>query len=45
MEEKDIVSTESIYKFILEDRRQGGLLWKNLRSSGRACKKLPSEYR
>jgi IS30 family transposase len=46
MEGEDIVSTESIYKFILEDRRQGGTLWKNLRRSGRSRKKrFPSEDR
>lgn len=46
MEGEEIVSTESIYKFILEDRRQGGVLWKNLRRSGRSRKKrFPSEDR
>lgn len=46
LEGEDIVSTETIYKFILEDRRQGGSLWKNLRRSGRTRKKrFPSEDR
>ena len=46
MEGEDIVSPETIYKFILEDRRQGGSLWKNLRRSGRSRKKrFPSEDR
>jgi len=41
-----IVSTETIYKFILEDRQNGGVLWKNLRRSGRHRKKrFPSEDR
>jgi len=42
----EIVSTESIYKFILQDRAEGGTLWKNLRRSGRRRKKrFPSEDR
>lgn len=46
LEGEEIVSTETIYKFILEDRRQGGALWKNLRRSGRTRKKrFPSEDR
>lgn len=46
MEGEEIVSTESIYKFILEDRQNGGDLWKNLRRSGRHRKKrFPSEDR
>lgn len=46
LEGEEIVSTETIYKFILEDRRQGGSLWKNLRRSGRTRKKrFPSEDR
>ena len=46
MEGEDIVSTETIYKFIFEDRRKGGNLWKNLRRSGRTRKKrFPSEDR
>ena len=46
MEGEDVVSTETIYKFILEDRKNGGELWKNLRRSGRHRKKrFPSEDR
>ena len=46
LEGEEIVSTETIYKFILEDRRQSGTLWKNLRRSGRTRKKrFPSEDR
>jgi IS30 family transposase len=46
MEGEEIVSTETIYKFILEDRRNGGDLWKNLRRAGRCRKKrFPSEDR
>jgi IS30 family transposase len=46
MEGVEIVSTESIYKLILEDRKDGGILWKNLRRSGRSRKKrFPSEDR
>jgi len=46
MEGEEIVSAETIYKFILEDRRCGGELWKNLRRSGRHRKKrFPSEDR
>ena len=46
MEGVDIVSTETIYKFILEDRKNGGELWKYLRRSGRSRKKrFPSEDR
>lgn len=46
MEGEDIVSTETIYKFILKDRGQGGTLWKNLRRAGRSRKKrFPSEDR
>ena len=46
MEGAEIVSTETIYKFILEDRRNGGELWKYLRRSGRSRKKrFPSEDR
>ncbi|WP_291830220.1 IS30 family transposase [Bosea sp. (in: a-proteobacteria)] len=46
LEGEEIVSTETIYKFILDDRRQDGSLWKNLRRSGRTRKKrFPSEDR
>jgi len=46
MEGDEIVSTETIYKFILEDRKNGGELWKHLRRSGRHRKKrFPSEDR
>lgn len=46
LEGEEIVSTETIYKFILEDRRQSGTLWKSLRRSGRTRKKrFPSEDR
>ena len=46
MEGDEIVSAETIYKFIQEDRKNGGELWKNLRRSGRHRKKrFPSEDR
>lgn len=46
IEGDEIVSTEAIYKFIQEDRRQGGTLWKNLRRAGRSRKqRFPSEDR
>jgi transposase, IS30 family len=46
LEGEEIVSTETIYKLILEDRQNGGELWKNLRRSGRSRKKrFPSEDR
>jgi IS30 family transposase len=40
------VSTETIYKFIAEDRQRGGDLWKHLRRSGRRRKRrFPSVER
>jgi transposase, IS30 family len=46
LEGEEIVSTETIYKFILEDRKKGGELWRHLRRSGRSRKKrFPSEDR
>ncbi len=40
------VSPETIYKFIQEDRRAGGELWRHLRRSGRLRRKrFPSESR
>ena len=46
IEGEETVSTETIYKFIYEDRENGGELWRNLRRSRRARKKrFPSEDR
>lgn len=46
LEGEEIVSTETIYKFILEDQENGGNLWRNLRRSRRVRKKrFPSEDR
>jgi IS30 family transposase len=46
LEGEDIVSTETIYKFIQEDQENGGELWRNLRRSRRVRKKrFPSEDR
>jgi IS30 family transposase len=43
---EEIVSTETIYKFIQEDQESGGELWRNLRRSQRVRKKrFPSEDR
>lgn len=40
------ISTETIYKFIDDDRKQGGELWRHLRRSGRVRKRrFPSEDR
>lgn len=46
LEGDDSVSTETIYKFIDEDRKQGGELWRHLRRSGKVRKRrFPSEDR
>lgn len=46
MEGEEIVSAETIYKFLHEDRKNGGELWRNLRRSGRRRnKRFPSEDR
>lgn len=40
------ISTETIYKFILKDKKENGLLWKNLRRSSRTRKhRFPNEER
>ena len=46
LEGEEIVSAETIYKFIQEDQETGGELWRNLRRSRRVRKKrFPSEDR
>lgn len=46
LEGEEIVSTETIYKFIEEDRKNGGELWRFLRRSNRRRKRrFPSEER
>lgn len=46
LEEEDSVSTETIYKFIDEDRNSGGELWRFLRRSNRRRRRrFPSEDR
>jgi IS30 family transposase len=46
LEEKPRVSAETIYKYIGKDRKEGGVLWKNLRCSRRQRKRrFPSEER
>lgn len=46
LEKKDSASTETIYKYIYQDRIDGGQLWKNLRRARRRRKKrFPSEER
>jgi len=43
---EEIVSSETIYKFIDEDRKNGGELWRNLRRSRRSRRRrFPSEDR
>ena len=38
-EQKDTVSTERIYQFIWEDKKQGGVLYKHLRTKGKRYRK------
>lgn len=46
LEGEETVSPETIYKFIDEDRKLGGDLWRHLRRSGRSRKRrFPSEDR
>jgi IS30 family transposase len=46
LEGEESVSAETIYKFIDEDRSQGGELWRHLRRSSRIRKRrFPSEDR
>lgn len=46
IEGKTSVSTETIYKFVYEDKKAGGELWRNLRRSHRSRKpRFPSENR
>lgn len=46
LEGEEIVSAETIYKFIQEDQENGGELWRNLRRSRRVRnKRFPSEDR
>lgn len=46
LESRAAISTETIYKFIDQDRQEGGNLWRNLRRSSRRRKRrFPSEDR
>lgn len=46
LEDEADISTETIYKFINQDRENGGHLWRNLRRSNRSRKRrIPSEDR
>ena len=46
LEEKTSISAETIYKYVYEDKRKGGELWKNLRRSRRKRKhRFPNEER
>ncbi len=46
LENKPSISAETIYKYVYEDKRKGGYLWKNLRRSHRKRKRrFPNEER